>query len=74
MLARASATIRPSHSSSLIFLSRVPETPPEAGSTIALARAPAEMRPGKVSRPSVRISSVTSVIGMPKRRSGLSEP
>ena len=43
---RASGTIRFSHSSSLIFRSRVPETPAEAGSTRARARAPASSSSG----------------------------
>ena len=72
--ARASGTMRPSHSSSLILRRRVPDTPPAAGSTIARARLPPPISAGKPSRPSVRISSVTSVIGIPKRRSGLSLP
>ena len=71
---RASGTMRPSQSSSLIFRRRVPETPPAAGRTSARARAPSATRPGKVSRPRVAISSVTSQMGRPKRRSGLSDP
>ena len=43
---RASGTMRLSHSSSLIFRRRMPETPAEAGSTMARARAPASRRPG----------------------------
>ena len=55
-------------------LTITPETPPAAGSAIARARAPFSMRPGKVSRPSVLISAVTSAIGISKRRSGRSVP
>jgi hypothetical protein len=66
--------MRASQVSSLIFRRRVPETPADAGSAIARARDPSPIRPGKVSSPSVAISSVTSAIGRPKRRSGLSEP
>ena len=72
--ARASPTIRPSHTSSLILRRRVPETPPDAGRARARARAPCSISPGKVSRPRVAIFSVTSVMGRPKRRSGLSDP
>ena len=74
LLARASPTMRPSQTSSLILRRRVPEMPAAAGRAMTRARAPCSMRAGKPSRPRVAISSVTSAMGMSKRRSGLSEP
>ena len=71
---RASGTMRPSQTSSLILRRRMPETPAEAGRTMARARAPFSISPGKLRRPRVAISSLTSVMGISKRRSGLSEP
>ena len=71
--ARASPTMRPSQTSSLILRSRVPETP--AGGRQddrAGAGAPPRCSAGSRRARGSRSPRVTSVMGMPKRRSGLS--